>query len=211
MFSVKNMRRFTPIAYLILSLGIIIVLKPLITPRESSAARLFVETNPLFLLLFSYLAFQIFVSKSYVKRFVRFLPAIVSCLALFVICNHSIGVFQSNITDADWVKQSVDFLDAKGLNKATPVFVTYQQLPFMLYSEYNVDLIWPIRKSYLDSYPGTFYLIINRPTVNSRMFYRGGNIPDQTHFNFYDRIQQCLKVENFGETEIYECPSKAVV
>lgn len=200
-----HLRRMTSVTFLLLAAVIIVIVKPFVTPYESLAARLFVELNPIFMLLLAVLVRHWWTQRKNIGGHLRVVAWLVPLLAAIYIFNDGLGKFQNNLYDTRWVQQSIDFLDQHGIDQQTPVLVSYQHFPFMLYSDYNVDLLWPIRKSYVDRYPGTIYFIINRQAIHPTMFYRRLN-PREEDLPYHDRLTACIQHVIDEQTDILECP-----
>ncbi|MBI5405030.1 MAG: glycosyltransferase family 39 protein, partial [Candidatus Kerfeldbacteria bacterium] len=198
-------RRLTSVSFLLLAAIVIVIVKPFVTPYESLAARLFVELNPIFMLLLAALGHHWWTSRNNAGRHLRAAAWLVPLLASIYIFNDGLGKFQNNLYDTRWVQRSIDFLDRHGVDEQTPVLVSYQQFPFMLYSDYNVDLLWPVRQSYINTYPGTLYFIINRQAIHPTMFYRRLN-PSKEDLPYHDRIGTCIQHVIDEQTDILECP-----
>lgn len=201
----RRLASWTPATYLLLACASIVVVKPLLTPPDSVGSRLFVELNPIALLLFSSLGFVLV--KAWYTRTLRAQYIGVACtgLALFFLFNQAFGIFSRASIDTDWVKASVRYLDGRHVNNETPVLVSYQQFPFLLYSNYNVDLVWPLRKSFIDSYSGTLFIVLHHD-IDLWMFYRDPPRYDRD-INYADRLKTCVKTTIAEATDIYECPA----
>ncbi|MFA5135019.1 MAG: glycosyltransferase family 39 protein, partial [Patescibacteria group bacterium] len=201
-----DFKTFSPINFILMAIAAVVIVKPLVTPEESIASRLFVELNPLFCLLFSYALFALFRHKLWKG------PQLYragSGLLLIVIAAVFFNMFRPldpGMYESEWVEQSIAYLDAHGISKTAPIFVGYQQLPFMLYSDYNVDLVWPIRKEFIDAYGQQMYFIFNDRNFWPQIFYRE-RVISLEELNYYDRAAGCTALEVTEDTTLYSCPA----
>lgn len=198
-----NWKSFSAVNYLLLYIVLIFALKPFLIPSESIHARLFIEVNTLLMILFPLLLLKVFDYRRHDKK--QKISIIANCfvlLVVFLIIN--LDSLDQRPIDTVWVEKSIAYLAAKNVSLETPIFVSYQQLPFMLYSNYNVDLIWPIRKSYLDNYKEKMYIILNGKEISPKGFYRDYYFPLED-LNFYKKIQSCPVTEIYTEAFVYEC------
>ncbi len=203
----QDLIKFTNLNYLLLFFIVIIIFKPLIIVEESFATRQFLDLIPLFCLLFSFLVIDLV--KNYYQKDIRRSFLVKNVFLIIVIV--PLFYFQGPIWqawDTRWVKNSIDYLNSQKILSTTPIVVSYQQLPFMLYTNYNIELVWPIRKSYLDSYIGEMYFIINTKYFWPRVFYRFKDVTKLSELNFYDKIQECDEDIIDNQTIIYHCPAK---
>ncbi len=203
--------RFSPTNYLILFTVTLTVVKPLLTPEESIASRLFIELNPILCIIIAVGAASLVNSIRSRRRVTTWIVNTATAILFFFLMNQLTPQVSPVVYETGWVRRAIAYLDERGVDPASPVFVSYQQFPFMLYSDYNVDTVWPVRKSYIDSYPGTVYFVFDYANFWPLGFYRDSTwkslgLRDSTNLNFYARFQQCTKHHLEAHAFLYECP-----
>ncbi len=63
--------------------------------------------------------------------------------------------------DPRWVNGTIEFLKSKNIDESEWVFTTYRNTVFLFYSNLRAQLIWPVRKSFLDSCKKRFWVVID--------------------------------------------------
>ncbi|MFH0829376.1 MAG: glycosyltransferase family 39 protein [Candidatus Kerfeldbacteria bacterium] len=197
--------RFTAVNYLLLYCVVVTVLKPFLTPDESFGARTFIELNPIFCILGGTLVTQ-FMDRQWRQRASALLFPCIFLVCTFAFFNVGMTRTAPVSVDAGWVRSSIAALDRMSVSATTPVFVSFQQFPFMLYSDYNIDLVWPIRTSYLDSYPNRLIMILDHRMLWPRIFYRRELLP-MREYNFAQRLKRCTAQQVIPEVVLYDCPA----
>jgi len=194
-------KKFIHAHYLITYLITIILLKPTIAPRESISARLFVESLPIIFTLFAVTIIYI-IKKRKVTLFA--LSAIIMLLLVF----YTVSVpFMNpiNTYDTIWVQEAINYLDNKKINTDTLILVTYQQLPFLLYTDYNVEVIEPLRKSYIDNYPGPIILFFSKYPIWSKI--TNGILTNNSIIDVGPRTEKCINNILPDNLQVIECPA----
>ncbi|HCJ52294.1 MAG: hypothetical protein A2898_05465 [Candidatus Kerfeldbacteria bacterium RIFCSPLOWO2_01_FULL_48_11] len=194
--------------YLWTFVAVVIIVKPLIAPTESIAARLFIELTPIVTLLIARSVYSLF-QRAKKQRY--HLMHQVSQIAVMVVVFFVLNIYFGNhgVTRTDWIEESITYLSEHPIENGAPLFVSYQYFPFALYTGYNVDPIWPIRKSYIDTYPGTLYFLFYSNFYTPQDFNQGATISVE-ELNYYQRLQKCQKKEIADKTILYECPGTPV-
>ncbi|MFA5135020.1 MAG: glycosyltransferase family 39 protein [Patescibacteria group bacterium] len=207
-----NLYRFSSVNYLILFTLTIFTLKPIVTPGESHGYRIFLELNAVMCLLFACWLYNFIKQRAWTYRRWRLanaaVPLLVLLVSFFGIVGFTSGVGDTKIYDTDWVRAAIVYLDERHIPKDAEILVTDQQMPFMLYSDYNVDLVWPIRKSYLDGHSGGLYFIFHYQVLHMTRFYREEvlqQIGSWDRLTFYDKLQACEPAEIYPDTYFYDC------
>lgn len=197
-------KELTPLACIVLYIAVAAAVKPILTPQESFGARTFVELNAFFCLLAGLLIAQ-FRARPWTQRIRELLVPAMFLASVIVIFNASLNKIDPAVTDAQWVRTSIGYLDSLDAPRTTPVIVSFQSLPFMLYSDYNVDLVWPLRKSYLDSYPGRIIFIFDNRLLTPVNFLRSNVVP-KGELNFSERVMRCTPTQLTETVYVYDCP-----
>ena len=166
---------------------------------------MFVEVIPLLTLLIVCGVHRMVIipRKKLKSQIIYALPVVGIVLAVIFVMVY-VGPGDFSLLDTRWVKETITYLDSHEISHEVPIFVSDQQMPFWLYSDYNIDLLWPIRKSYLDAYSGEMYVIIHTSVLYMNRFYRvpPANLSDM---NFFDKIQTCDEKIIFKDTYLYSC------
>src|SRR3990172_2749885 len=107
------------------------------------------------------------------QRSIKALRAVTfSCIVLFLFFNPSLKYtaktpdlltlkFKPNqlkATDASWVLDALKYIDSTGAKK-TLILTSFEHFVFAYYSDYSVELIWPLRKEHIDGLEGDFFII----------------------------------------------------
>ncbi|MDP2685167.1 MAG: glycosyltransferase family 39 protein [bacterium] len=191
----KILKKLNGINYLISFLICIIILKPLIAPSESVSSRLFVEASPIIYILLSYLLFEI------VKR-KKITLTLFSNLTILIIIFYLINIpliTKKEIYDVTWVDESIKYLDQKTIVEKDLILVPFQQLPLLLYTNYNVESILPLRKSYIQNYPNKIYIMYHTQV------YKGFGNNLESYLG--DRMTNCQNIKISDHTNLVECPA----
>jgi len=196
--------KFTPVACLLLYFAAAAIIKPILIPQESFAARTFVELHTMYCLLTGYLIAQTLIRPRKTRAVELLVPSMLLALVIvaFTAILEPVGYAAR---DASWVTPSIAYLDRLHLTPETPVLVSYQQFPFMLYTDYNVDPVWPLRKSYIDAYPGRMIFILDDRMLKFYFFYPKSAFPKDGP-NYGDRIVYCATTALTSTVTAYDCP-----
>ena len=115
------------------------------------------------------------------------------------------------IWDTQWVMEAIEFMKNKSVSTNEWVFTTYNNAVFLFYSDFKVQLIWPIRKSFLDSYQKRFWVLIgpyDHESSACNWFYKFSGVEEKCKYrNYIDKIKTAKKYTLPSGTIIYECNS----
>ena len=79
--------------------------------------------------------------------------------------------------DTLWVKQAYKFLQQKQVQNDEWVFMTIQNTTLLYHTDLKAQLLWPVKKSYLDIIPNRFWILVDPEEVAGRFsmanFYYG--------------------------------------
>ncbi len=110
-----------------------------------------------------------------------------------------------------WVKEAVEFLKSRDVGADEWVFTTYSNTVFLFYSDFKVQLIWPVKKSFLDSCQERFWILIapfdHEATVCHWFYKFSGSMDRCRNRNYYDIIKKAEKHTLLSGAVIYECNS----
>ncbi len=192
---------FNSTNYLLMYLSCILFLKPIIAPMESLSARLLVEAVPIIYVLASAIILTMLKNKKI--TFIALAGLAFLTMVFYIISEP----FKNSVNtyDTTWVKQTIDYLDQKKVGEKTLILVPYQQLSFLLYTDYNVEVIWPLRKSYVDNYPDEIILLYNK----HELWIKDTNniISKDRIIDIGPRTEKCRDINLSLDTHSIECPS----
>lgn len=194
---------FSPLNYIISFVLIAAVIEPLLIPLDSLYSRIFISIYPILCLLGAYYFYSMVKKNQWRLLVKKYSLPLISVIFSFLLLGY-VAREEPAFYKTEWVQASIDYLDSQNVTKDTPIFVSYQHFPFMVYSDYNVDLVWPIRKSYIDEYQGTMYFIVDERALFPQIFYRE-KLPPYDNLNYYEKIQSCTKILLLKQVYIYEC------
>ena len=103
-------------------------------------------------------------------------------------------------------KDSIEYLDDNGISKDSLILVAYHQFPFMIYTEYDIELIWPLRQEYIENSERQMYIVYNDKSFWPNIFIRGKHFDSESQYNFSNKIKDCILVDLSEYTHIYDCP-----
>jgi hypothetical protein len=153
-----------------------------------------------------------FLSKN-IKTLQRDIPSIIP-LAYYIKlinCMEPDNFLLSGAADPQWVGEAVKFLKTKDVAPDEWVFTTYSNTVFLFYSDYKVQLIWPVKKTFLDSFKERFWIIIgpydNDQTVCHWFYKFSDSVKRCENMNYRDIIKSAKKYTLTTGAVIYECNS----
>lgn len=205
----------TPGNFLLLFIVIVLLVKPLITPEESIGARVFVELNPILCALVAYtLHSLVSLRRQHQQAGATYIHLTILVL-FYLFINVLMGGPTRQVYDTGIVSKGLRYLNEHHVDRTTPVFISYQQLPYLLYSDYNVHPVWPIRKSFFQEHPGTMYFIHDYENFWPQSFYRREEIEARGFFhpqnlNFYPKLSTCARTDLGDRIIAYECRADSV-
>lgn len=111
--------------------------------------------------------------------------------------------------DPQWVEEAIEFLKSKNVPTDEWVFTTFSNTAFLFYSDLKVQLIWPIRKSFLDSYSERFWILIgpyDSQWSSCQWFYKFADAEDRCrNRNYKEKIAGAKKHILSSGAIVYEC------
>lgn len=115
-----------------------------------------------------------------------------------------------NVSDqwqSGWVPGAIDFLKQKNVSDEW-VFLSYMEAPFILYTDYSIQSVWPLRKEFIDSIHEKFYIILGPGAEDSCAEWRYEFVgPEKlcNPRNFDEKIKSCVKHSLESGALVYEC------
>jgi hypothetical protein len=127
----------------------------------------------------------------------------------FITGRESYNLLRSGTIDPQWVSEAVAFLKDKGVGSDEWVFTTFHNAVFLFYSDLRAQLIWPVRKSFLDSYQERFWILIGPHDAEwsaCQWFYKFSGREDRCkERNYFDRIKTATTYTLSSGATVYEC------
>lgn len=186
--------------YLLICLITFLFLKPLITPEDSFATRLFVALLAIFAILIAKVILDLI--REVNPRNVFYMILIL--LFFLTIPISKIPTEINRYGSADWVKQAIQYLNDKNVSKDTLILVAYNQLPFWVYSDYNIQIIWPVRLEYIKQYNKELIMILDKYCP-----YQDNICEQLEYFKYFERLKKfkgCQEANIVNEIYAYHCP-----
>lgn len=114
---------------------------------------------------------------------------------------------QGQTSDPSWVLDALKYIKYTSARKPL-ILTSFDHFVVAYYSDYKVDLLWPLKKEYIDNLTGDFFIIVENPDVlrNRCVTFlpEEKNICDQERtMNFFDRAAKCTSID-FGGVRIYQ-------
>jgi hypothetical protein len=114
-------------------------------------------------------------------------------------------------TNADWVPEAIKLINST--DAENPLIITsFEHYVFSYYSDYESDLIWPLRKDFIDNTNRHLFIIAESDkdlTLHCELF-----LPEEKEccktletMKFYNRIQGCKETHILG-VRVFDCPPK---
>ncbi len=174
-----------------------LLITPFLIPEESFAIRIYLPAIALLSLTLASQAAGLFNQQ-------RLIRIVSLALLLFILVEAYIYFSQDNGTYyPTWLNQGINYLKEQNVSSDIPIYVGSQQHPFSFYTPYQIQLVWVLRKSYLDSYPGEFYLILNK--LRDYCMYKDEKLCQDNFLNYRDRVKSCDLKILANELFIYHC------
>jgi len=203
-----------------------IVISPLATPIPSRHIRIFAPLIPIIIIaLISYLDTYLLQNQRK-KTFVlaTLLLLVAASLAVFMSTlvqvdimpydrTSTVGTLYHYVLDGmgtDWLKEALALLAQRNATAGTLVLITYDNYPLMFHTEYKAQLVWPIRKGYIDGY-GKKMFILEEPAPflmeHCAYFYKYFEPEARCGANagYIEKISNCKKYALESGARVYEC------
>jgi len=115
--------------------------------------------------------------------------------------------------DTLWVEEAYEFLRRKQVRNDEWVFMTIQNTTLLYHTDLKAQLIWPVKKSYLNTIQDRFWILIDPEEVAGRysmgnFFYGIFNPPEGSQIqprHYEERIKSCRKHVMPSGAWIHEC------
>ncbi len=144
-----------------------------------------------------------------------------SCIVLFLFFNPSLKYtaktpdlfalkFKPNqvqTTDSKWVFDVLTYIGSTGA-KNPLILTSFEHFVFAYYSDYRVELIWPLRKEYIDGLEGDFFIVTEDSDLlrdHCAIFLPEEKMScrQERTMKFFDRAAICTRVD-LGKIRIYQ-------
>jgi len=113
------------------------------------------------------------------------------------------------VTNASWVKGVIKHIDGRAL-KNPLILTSFEHFVFAYYSNYDVELIWPLRKDFIDSVHRPLFIILEdglslKQHCEIFLPTEKETCKDPRTMNFYNRLSGCTETFVSG-VYVFECP-----
>jgi len=141
----------------------------------------------------------------------RYIPSKINLVYYFKFINgmESENFLYRGELDTQWVEEAIEFLKSKGVSTNEWVFTAYNNAVFLFYSNFKIQLIWPIRKSFLDSYQKRFWVLLGpyaHELLACHWFYKFSGMEEKCkNLNYVDKVKTAKKYTLSSGAIIYEC------
>lgn len=155
------------------------------------------------------------------RNFKNLRAVMFSCIFLFVFFNPILintrkipDLFTLNFrpnkeqaTDSRWVIDALKHIDTTG-SRNPLIISSFEHFVFAYYSGYDVDLVWPLRKEYIDRMDRDFFIVTeDADTLRDRCVtflpLEKINCLDEHMMIFFDRAMECKRID-IGKVRIYQ-------
>ncbi|MDD5110560.1 MAG: glycosyltransferase family 39 protein [Patescibacteria group bacterium] len=133
---------------------------PVVVPAESVAEKQFVPLLPIIAVIAGILAGQLWAAAGRSQAALGLLLLGTLGGGIFLVL-HWDTLQRASLYAADWVPSVVGELDLDHRRNAPLVLTDYYQFPLSFYSHGPVQLLYPLRCSYLESYPGEILYVVH--------------------------------------------------
>jgi len=103
----------------------------------------------------------------------------------------------------------IGFLQTKNISSDTFILTTSNAFPIMFYSDYAAQNIWPVRKSFIDSYEDNMIIVVDTNNDGGcrlfNMYLNEKNCGNQR--NFLEKIAECEHISLNEDLSVFLCLS----
>lgn len=197
--------RLTPsLPFSLVSLFVIVMVLfgPFFIPDESGGPRFYSVLLPLVALLGTAAAAWWY--RTMHKRALGALLLVVGLVLLTQVVYKGFPMVGST----DWVLDVREYLTTNAIPTDVQIFVSDQHFVYWVYTpQWFSELVWPIRKSYFDTYPGRLMYIFHRKHYSCLWFTADPTRCTPEGYVFRDRIQQCAQSTIGNQLLVFDCPA----
>jgi hypothetical protein len=109
---------------------------------------------------------------------------------------------QGQTDDPGWILDALKYIKYTGARKPL-ILTSFNHFVVAYYTDYKVELIWPLKKEYIDRLTGDFFIIVEKPEVLRErcitFLPEEKNVCDQERtMNFFDRAAKCTSIDFDG-------------
>ena len=114
---------------------------------------------------------------------------------------------QGHSTDAKWVLDVIRHIESTG-SKYPVVLTSFEHFVFNYYSDYKTELIWPLRKEYIDNIYGDLFIVVEEGNLlrdRCETFLPSKSAcKEECTMKHFARASSCNRVD-ISNVTIYEC------
>ncbi|MBU0666017.1 MAG: glycosyltransferase family 39 protein [Nanoarchaeota archaeon] len=203
------------VKFLFLYLIVFLIIPSILVPFSSFEEKLFLPLIPISLVLIATLFESIICLCK--NRTGKVAIIIILFVLSFV---HVDSVFgrtgHNNLTISKIMKKSSDtfitsidfFLKNYDISNETLILTTGNQFPMMYYIENPVQIVWPVRKDFINNYRGELIIVEKEPvdgTCNHFYQYVNSMLWCENNKNYLEKIKSCKEYSLDSQTTLYYC------
>lgn len=200
--------------FLLLYFLCMILIPMILVPQSSFEQKLFVSIIPFALLL----AAKVFdtIMKGLKDKLMKIVVIILILAVVFIpvkaLEGHDYLKIEKILTldDYNWMTEAERMIAEKGYSDAF-VLMTSEQLPFMFYTNHSAQIVWPVRKEFINQYKERLVLIEREPidgTCNFMHLYKGMDQYCGENKNYLEKLKDCDEIYLNSNTKIHFCEAK---
>lgn len=214
--------------FIILSWLVYIAIALVMTPSLSFYPRLFIQMLPTFYITIASMMDFVYVSLKKLKLDYGLRLILISSLILFIaifpyifalrpkldsplfdfLNNRGIEGFDAWVkTNSAWTGNVISLLERENVSSEW-VFTTYGNAPLLWYTNYRVQLIWPVKKEFLNSYKERFWVVVDPESDDDCKwfnFYINNAESICKDVNYQEVIKKCKDYELPDNVTVYRC------
>jgi hypothetical protein len=110
-------------------------------------------------------------------------------------------------TSSRWIDDVISLLKRENVSSEW-IFTTYQNAPLLFYTDYKVQLIWPVKKEFLETYKERFWIVIDPESDKHCWWFNlyTGNVESICkNKNYYGIVERCKDYRFYNNVTVYRC------
>ena len=155
------------------------------------------------------------------RSFKKLRVVVFACIFLFVLINPTMknatkipDLFalkfkpnQGQTSDSRWVSDVLKYIESTGARNPL-ILTSFEHFVFAYYSEYEAELIWPLRKEYIDGLDRDLFIVLEDRDLlleHCAIYLpkEKSNCRQERTMKFFDREARCTEVD-IGKIRIYQ-------
>jgi hypothetical protein len=114
---------------------------------------------------------------------------------------------QGQLLDSSWVFDVLKYVESTGARNPL-ILTSFDHFVFAYYSEYETDLIWPLRKEYMDGLERDYFIVLEdsdllRDHCVTFLPEEKSSCQSERTMKFFERAVACPRID-IGKIRIYQ-------